>query len=146
MSRLLIRGARLLGAEAADLLVDDGVIREIGSLRVGSDVEVLDADGLVALPGLVDLHVHLRVQTPTKLDPQQEELLRQLAPLLAAARAPATLREPGPRFLLPSLRLKPLLRPRVRSLTCCRPKSARLANAKHAVRRSLPAFRLKSCA
>lgn len=26
-----------------------------------------------------DLHVHLRVQTPTKLDPQQEELLRQLA-------------------------------------------------------------------
>jgi dihydroorotase len=60
MSRLLIRGARLLGAEAADLLVEDGVIREVGSLRAGGDVEVLDADGLVALPGLVDLHVHLR--------------------------------------------------------------------------------------
>ncbi|GAA2147525.1 dihydroorotase [Humibacillus xanthopallidus] len=60
MSRLLIRGARLLGAEAADLLVDDGVIREVGSIRAGGDVEVLDADGLVALPGLVDLHVHLR--------------------------------------------------------------------------------------
>jgi molecular chaperone DnaJ len=31
--------------------------------------------------GRGDLHVHLRVQTPTKLDPQQEELLRQLAAL-----------------------------------------------------------------
>ncbi|WP_404393303.1 dihydroorotase [Humibacillus xanthopallidus] len=60
MSRLLIRGARLLGAEAADLLVEDGVIREVGSVRPSGDVEVLDADGLVALPGLVDLHVHLR--------------------------------------------------------------------------------------
>ncbi len=60
MSRLLIRGARLLGAEAADLLVEDGIIREVGSVRATGDVEVLDADGLVALPGLVDLHVHLR--------------------------------------------------------------------------------------
>jgi molecular chaperone DnaJ len=33
--------------------------------------------------GRGDLHVHLRVQTPTKLDPQQEELLRQLAALRA---------------------------------------------------------------
>ncbi len=63
MTRLLIRGARLLGADAADLLVVDGVIREVGSLgSVASapDTEVVDADGLVALPGLVDLHVHLR--------------------------------------------------------------------------------------
>ncbi|GAB3069628.1 dihydroorotase [Intrasporangium mesophilum] len=63
MTRLLIRGARLLGADAADLLVVDGVIREVGSLgpvASAPDTEVLDADGLVALPGLVDLHVHLR--------------------------------------------------------------------------------------
>ncbi len=31
--------------------------------------------------GRGDLHVHLQVQTPTKLDPEQEELLRQLADL-----------------------------------------------------------------
>jgi len=31
--------------------------------------------------GRGDLHVHLSVQTPTKLDAQQEELLRQLADL-----------------------------------------------------------------
>ena len=60
MSRLLIKGARPLGAEATDLLVQDGVIREVGSLgRERADVTI-DADGLVALPGLVDLHVHLR--------------------------------------------------------------------------------------
>ncbi|WP_020143985.1 dihydroorotase [Terracoccus sp. 273MFTsu3.1] len=60
MTRLVIRGARLLGADAADLLVEDGVITEVGSVSAPSDAEVLDADGLVALPGLVDLHVHLR--------------------------------------------------------------------------------------
>ena len=61
MTGLLVRGARILGGAGADLLVEDGVIREVGSLgSVGAGVEVIDADGLVALPGLVDLHVHLR--------------------------------------------------------------------------------------
>ncbi len=60
MSRLLIKGARPLGADATDLLVENGVIREVGSLgREPADLTI-DADGLVALPGLVDLHVHLR--------------------------------------------------------------------------------------
>ncbi|WP_370246856.1 dihydroorotase [Nocardioides sp.] len=57
---LLIRGARLLGGDAADLLVRDGVVVEVGSGLSAADAEVLDADGLVALPGLVDLHTHLR--------------------------------------------------------------------------------------
>jgi len=56
----LIRGARLLGGEAADILVVNGRIAEVGSIRVRPGHEVVDADGLVALPGLVDLHVHLR--------------------------------------------------------------------------------------
>jgi dihydroorotase len=60
MTRLLIRGARLLGAQAADLLIDEGVIREVGSIASATGARVIDADGLVALPGLVDLHVHLR--------------------------------------------------------------------------------------
>lgn len=34
-----------------------------------------------------DLHVHLRVQTPTKLDSQQEDLLRQLAAIRAESTA-----------------------------------------------------------
>ena len=56
---LLVRGASLLGGERTDLLLRDGVVAETGSLG-GVDARVVDADGLVALPGLVDLHTHLR--------------------------------------------------------------------------------------
>ncbi|MCE1179589.1 MAG: dihydroorotase [Micrococcales bacterium] len=60
MSSLLVKGARLLGEDAADILVEDGVVREVGSVSAPGDAQVIDADGLVALPGLVDMHVHLR--------------------------------------------------------------------------------------
>ncbi|MCA1781118.1 MAG: dihydroorotase [Dermatophilaceae bacterium] len=60
MTDLLITGARLLGADAADVLVRDGRIADIGSIEPTHDIEVLDADGLSLLPGLVDLHAHLR--------------------------------------------------------------------------------------
>lgn len=62
MTAYLLRGARPLGGEPADLLLADGVVADVGpagSLAAG-DAEVVDADGLVALPGLVDLHTHLR--------------------------------------------------------------------------------------
>jgi dihydroorotase len=55
---LLIRGADLVGHGRSDLLIRDG--RFIDTADADSDVERLDADGLVALPGLVDLHTHLR--------------------------------------------------------------------------------------
>ena len=60
---LLVKGADLLGAGRQDLLVSDGVITEIGSIKAAglrSVDQTIDADGLVALPGLVDLHTHLR--------------------------------------------------------------------------------------
>jgi dihydroorotase len=60
MTTTLITGARLLGGKSADLLVDGDRIVEVGSLTPNAGTEVVDADGLVALPGLVDLHVHLR--------------------------------------------------------------------------------------
>jgi dihydroorotase len=60
MSDLLIKGPRLLGEAAGDVLVRAGRIVEIGSLTAPPGVETLDADGLVLLPGLVDLHTHLR--------------------------------------------------------------------------------------
>ncbi len=57
----LIRGATLPSGERADILVADGLIREIGpDLETPAGAHVIEADGLVALPGLVDLHVHLR--------------------------------------------------------------------------------------
>ena len=64
MSDLLISGAQILGGDAADVLIRDGVIVEVGSLGAGGgaggEVERIDADGLVLLPGFVDLHTHLR--------------------------------------------------------------------------------------
>jgi dihydroorotase len=56
----LIRGAAILGGEPTDLLLADGVISEIGSDLGAQGAEVIDAQGLIALPGLVDLHTHLR--------------------------------------------------------------------------------------
>jgi dihydroorotase len=57
---LLIRGARPYGeGEPVDVLVRDGVVAEIGTGLSGAG-ETLDAGGLVLLPGLVDLHAHLR--------------------------------------------------------------------------------------
>lgn len=58
MTELLITGARLVGGDAGDLLIRDGVFADPAS--AGSDVERIDADGLIALPGLVDTHCHLR--------------------------------------------------------------------------------------
>jgi dihydroorotase len=58
----LIRGARLLGGEPADLLLADGLIQEVtgAGAAAAAGARVLDAAGLIALPGLVDLHTHLR--------------------------------------------------------------------------------------
>jgi dihydroorotase len=55
----LIKGVRILGGEPTDLTITDGMV-SLGDGEMGVDVEVLDATGLIALPGLVDLHTHLR--------------------------------------------------------------------------------------
>jgi dihydroorotase len=56
MTAYLLRGVSVAGSEPADLLIRDGVI----SSGSAADAEIIDAAGLVALPGLVDLHTHLR--------------------------------------------------------------------------------------
>ncbi|MER7132613.1 amidohydrolase family protein [Streptosporangium saharense] len=43
----------------ADVLVEDGVITAVGTGLDAGDAEVLDASGLIVLPGLVDTHRHL---------------------------------------------------------------------------------------
>jgi dihydroorotase len=57
---VLITGARPYGEDAADILVEDGRIAAIGESLSVPGADVVDAAGLVALPGLVDLHTHLR--------------------------------------------------------------------------------------
>ena len=54
---VLVRGATGPDGRRGDLLVRDGVIVESDGSRART---VIDADGLVVLPGLVDLHTHLR--------------------------------------------------------------------------------------
>jgi dihydroorotase len=62
MSRLLIKNALVVnaaGRQAADLLIEGGTIAKIGAC-IAADCEILDAGGAYLLPGLVDLHCHLR--------------------------------------------------------------------------------------
>jgi dihydroorotase len=57
MTSYLIKNASILDGEPTDFLVRDGVI-VLG--ETDAKAEVIDATGLIALPGLVDLHTHLR--------------------------------------------------------------------------------------
>jgi dihydroorotase len=61
---LLLRGGRVLdqaGERVADVRVRDGVVAEVGpGLAPGAGATVLDADGAVVVPGLVDIQVHFR--------------------------------------------------------------------------------------
>jgi len=56
----LIKSASIAGGPATDLLIRDGIVTAVGREAAAPGAEVVDADGLVALPGLVDLHTHLR--------------------------------------------------------------------------------------
>ncbi|MDR1824204.1 MAG: dihydroorotase [Bifidobacteriaceae bacterium] len=61
MKNYLIKGAQLPGGQVRDLLLEGGAIVQVAAkLTPEAGVKVLDAGGLVVLPGLVDLHTHLR--------------------------------------------------------------------------------------
>nr|WP_319490084.1 dihydroorotase [uncultured Caproiciproducens sp.] len=45
---------------AGDILITDGVLSAIGGKIDCDSAEIVDARGLIAAPGLVDMHVHLR--------------------------------------------------------------------------------------
>lgn len=65
MSAHLLKGIRPYNEESTDLLIVDGVIAALGAEAAQqaanySDLKEHDFTGLVALPGLVDIHTHLR--------------------------------------------------------------------------------------
>ena len=74
-STFVISGVQLPDGSSTDLFVSDGML--VGD-RPGN-AEIIDADGLVALPGLVDLHTHLR-------EPGREDAETVASGSLAAAR------------------------------------------------------------
>ena len=60
-SAVLIKGVLLYGeGEPVDVLLADGQIAEIGTALSAGSAEVIEAAGHILLPGLVDLHTHLR--------------------------------------------------------------------------------------
>lgn len=76
MNRLLIRSAHIFGTASGtdfvgDLLAEDGKIVSVGGCAPSSGAKVIDAHGLCAAPGLVDMHVHLRDPGQT----QKEDIL-----------------------------------------------------------------------
>ncbi|HZR78229.1 MAG TPA: dihydroorotase [Chthoniobacterales bacterium] len=66
MSATIIRNGRVIDPanqrdEKADLLIVDGKIAEQSEIRKPkSQIEEIDAQGLIVAPGLIDIHVHLR--------------------------------------------------------------------------------------
>lgn len=62
---ILIKGGRLLDPangidEQLDLLIADGKVAAVGADLQAADAELLDATGQLVVPGLIDIHVHLR--------------------------------------------------------------------------------------
>lgn len=65
MNSLLIKNGRVIdpanGIDAQlDLLVVDGRIADTGTNLNAAGAQIIDADGLLVTPGLIDMHVHLR--------------------------------------------------------------------------------------
>ncbi len=61
---LLIKNAHIVSPsdeldKIADVLIENGKIKEIGE-NILADGEVIEAEGLTLIPGLVDMHTHLR--------------------------------------------------------------------------------------
>jgi dihydroorotase len=46
-------------AKPFDVLIDGAVVRKVGKIKETAD-EVIDAKGLIVVPGLIDMHVHFR--------------------------------------------------------------------------------------
>ena len=57
MTDYLIKNVSILDGDPRDLVIKDGVVASSSTV---DGCEVIDATGLIALPGLVDLHTHLR--------------------------------------------------------------------------------------
>ncbi|MGH3275051.1 MAG: dihydroorotase [Streptosporangiaceae bacterium] len=75
----LIRGARPLGGRPTDIVISGGLIDSIGDAAGPAGAQVIGAAGLIALPGLVDLHTHLR--EPGREDAETVETGTQAAAL-----------------------------------------------------------------
>lgn len=63
--KLLVKGGRVIDpanniSQITDVLAVDGKIAAVGPNLAADGAEIIDAAGLLVLPGLIDMHVHLR--------------------------------------------------------------------------------------
>ena len=64
--KILIKGGKVIDPKnnisgINDILIDEGKIKEIrNEITVEDGTEVIDAQGKLVFPGLIDMHVHLR--------------------------------------------------------------------------------------
>ena len=52
-----VRNGQLI--RPANLIIEDGLIKSINPKFIADDLEIIDLSGLILLPGLMDMHVHL---------------------------------------------------------------------------------------
>ena len=60
LGAILLKGGTLADGSTKDVLINDGVITSVSENLSFEGAEVVDAQGLILLSGLVDLHTHLR--------------------------------------------------------------------------------------
>lgn len=66
LNRLLFKNLHIIDVENksfidGDILIEDGKISKIGKIEdIAENVEIIDCNGMQAIPGLVDIHTHLR--------------------------------------------------------------------------------------
>jgi dihydroorotase len=67
MKKILIKGGRIIDPASKidgikNLLLEEGKVKEVssGQYAAGGDVEIIEAKGCLVLPGLIDMHAHLR--------------------------------------------------------------------------------------
>ena len=98
----LIQGGRVIDPannidKTADVLVEDGKIAAVGENLSAEGAEVISAEGKVVVPGLIDMHVHLR-------EPGQEAKEDFVSGTRAARRSPSCGRRRSTRSSTPSRR------------------------------------------
>ncbi|MEF9984071.1 MAG: amidohydrolase family protein [Oscillospiraceae bacterium] len=87
---LVIKHAKVFTATSdefiddCDILIDDGKIKEIGRNISVDNREVLDASGLVVLPGLVDAHSHVGGFGVSRTSPDLNEMTSPSTPSVEA--------------------------------------------------------------
>ncbi len=77
-SRIIVHGGQVVtaaGTGPIDVVIADGVVAELAAPGAAdrSGAELIDASGLVVLPGVVDAHTHFIQDDPDLFDPDPDE-------------------------------------------------------------------------